>query len=196
MKRGFFLIKTLIFAAIVCISGSAYAAAPVPHMPVDVTAQGSFIYPMGDLGDMFKYGTGGTLAVSWRDAFFPGFTLGLKQSNWYFSAEDSDMNWAYMAGLSVSAGYSVEFAKFAVTPGFSIGYTYTTMAYRNYRDVAGQYDEKVERGFDPLFTAGFSVLYSGFNPLVLSLGADYGMIIEQNGFMSFLSGMLGVGLRL
>ncbi len=172
------------------------------HAPsLTLSAAGSFIYPMGSLGDIAKYGCGVTVKAGTSNYILPQLELDAEMSFYYlagqedFTESESSVDRFIMAPLMINIGYAFyPVDALAVIPRLSAGTVYMNLEYE-YFDIATSETKMVSKNcFDPAAGAGLTVRYSLTESIFITLDADYRIIFEESEYYSCASASLGAGM--
>jgi len=166
-------------------------------LDLDVTAQGSYIIPMGDFADLLSPGWGALLNLSFRDIFIYDLDCGLLAGYYSFTGETDVVDKSYIIPLMLSIGYRFNFLPFlSISPRIAGGYCYNSITYDKDGKAWDDLEYSTEGSFEPMAMAGLMFTSVLGNSFVLHLGADYGMIFESGGTMNFVSVHAALGMRI
>jgi TolB-like protein len=159
--------------------------------PVIVTAHFICTVPVGYLRSLTREGFGAVVTARIQDLPVRGLYFGLDTRVMFFKGRGTVHN-TLMAPLMVQTGYSYTYRFVSIVPRFSFGGCYILNTY--YAD-ALRLGKSVRRGFQPVLSAGGSLEFNLPKNVHVGAGADYGVIFEKGGSLSFVSFLVGVGLR-
>lgn len=176
---------------------SGNAAVNTRVIEFDIAVRGCFLMPVRDLGVMLHPGYGGLALIS--AANFPawGLNLGLGSGCFYFTGWGRSVKESYMVPMIAAASYRFMITDaFSITPELFGGCAFIRIRYskRNMGMHGLVYPSK--KGFEPFLMAGLTLSYTLKGRYTFFMGADYGMVIEKDSLMDFLSCNAGFGARI
>jgi TolB-like protein len=159
--------------------------------PVFVSANFLFAMPVGYLKGISERGYGASVAARIGDLLVPGLFCGIEAQFMYLEGKGR-MHHAMMVPLTAQFGYAYTIWKVSIAPFVSAGGCYTMNYY--YTDQFRYW--KVRRsGFQPVLKAGATFDFLAAGNFYVRIGAEYNIIFEKGGDISFVTCLAGMGLR-
>jgi len=164
----------------------------------DITIEPFLIFPLGKFKDLNKNGFGVLVSATMKNVLIDNLNFGAALGFWYFSGATSDVKTSYMVPLLLQADYRYElFDYFFIVPKISAGMSYNYISYEVEPELYTGYgldkEKKSKWSIEPLALAGLSFLYEFADYWYVSAGANYGLIYEKSGPMSFITVGAGAG---
>ncbi len=151
------------------------------------------IFPIDKFGLMFNVGIGGIFSFSARNLFFYNFEGGIALGFYYMQGKDlqEEKNKQYNDFMLVPAylfaGYNIGLgAGFFLKPVISFGGAYLDVKYFDRNKTIAEGRDIHMQIFELSFKAGITAEYRFSNLLSITLGCEYGAIIEKTGLLHFL----------
>lgn len=162
---------------------------PVPKRPqIAVSARPVFIVPLFSFRDIARYGTGGTAAIDWLGINGTGFRLGIRGGCWYLFPSRPEFSRIVIAPLTLRAGHEFTITKWlTLVPTLDAGVAYNSMISK-----PSIIRKTTKDDFEPLIMAGLDVLFFITKNVAITIGAEYGIIIEKNNALQLVSLQAGV----
>ncbi len=158
-----------------------------------------YIYPLGTFGKMFDSGYGGGISYSKRDMFFDDFEGGAAVGFYYMPGKNlpeknKDFNRLMLLPFYMTAGYNIIFGEnFRIKPLLSFGGAYVDMKYFDKNRTAAMGRDVHLQIVEPAFKAGLSAEYTFSDSFLMSVGCEYGAVVEKNGLLDFIAVNAGAG---
>ncbi|MBN2401070.1 MAG: fibronectin type III domain-containing protein [Spirochaetes bacterium] len=161
-----------------------------------IGAEFLYILPLGDFKTLQDSGFGALVNCARMDTFLYDLDIGLSLGYWKYSGGE-DVNSSYMIPIMATAQYRYEaFDSFFIAPRAAIGMSYNSISYKwESPSFTGTKEEKSRSGFEPIIMAGLSVRYEFLDFWTVSAGANYGIIYETGGPMSFVTINLSAAMK-
>ena len=157
--------------------------------PVVVTLSPQFLMPLGNFSNIVSSAYGGLVGVSFDNVIFTGFRPGVSAGFWNYTG--SKVSTFYMVPVLATACYSIHlWRSFALVPELYAGGEYASAKYTNNKNSA-----VTKSAFEPLAMAGLLIEYGFTDRIAVQAGADYGMIFESSGVVSFIAFKAGILYR-
>jgi fibronectin type 3 domain-containing protein len=151
------------------------------------------VFPLEKFGFMYNVGFGGMLSFSARNLFFYNFEGGVSLGFYYLPGKDlqDEKNKKYNDFMLVPAylyaGYNIGIAAgFCLKPVISIGGAYLDVKYFDRNKTISEGRDIHMQIFEISFKAGITAEYRFENSLSVTLGCEYGAIIEKSGLLHFI----------
>jgi hypothetical protein len=150
------------------------------------------IVPFGKFREISDIGYGGVLSISRTNLFFRNFEGGVSPGFYYMHENDKDYKRMLIAPLYLTAGYRIGIGNsFLIKPLISAGGAYVDAKYLDRTKILSEQDSHLMT-FEPTAKGGLFSEYILINSLTLSLGCEYGAIIEKNGILHFAAAHAGI----
>jgi fibronectin type 3 domain-containing protein len=173
-----------------------YSKLNAPHFEI----MPGVIFPLEKFGHMNNIGFGGMISFSLQNLFFMNFEMGLTAGFYYLQGKDQqDMkNILYqdffLIPVYLTAAYNIRFGTvFILKPVVSAGGTYIDMKFFDRNKTAAEGQNMHLQIFSFSFKAGLVSEFRISDTLSLSLGCEYGAIVQNKGLLSFIMLNAGVG---
>lgn len=165
----------------------------------DISLEPFLIMPIGKFKEINKIGSGALINGTKTNLFVYDLDIGLALGFWYFKGA-IDVYLSYMVPLLATASYKFEiFKAFSIAPKVALGFSYNRLSYKVEPELYTGYGlDKVKKSkwsIEPVALAGVSLSYVIAEYWFASAGADYGMIYETGGPMSFITVSISAGRR-
>ncbi len=169
------------------------------------SAQGSYLYPVSFLGDVFLGGYGATASVGLRDMGFslldrPLFRFDLEFTTGFWKLDQKDqrddnarttVNNAFVVPLELTARYRVGITQdFSVSPSIGFGYFYNRLQYD--MRTMGTVESVTAREWNPAMMPGLRCDYR-FDTFCIFAGAEYLVMFERRLDLAALVFSMGCG---
>lgn len=159
--------------------------------PLFLSANFIFAMPIGYLKGIAERGYGAALSVRVENLLVTGLFCGIDARFLYLEGKGS-MQKAMMIPLLAQFGYAYTVWKVSIVPFVSAGGCYSMNYY--YTDQFRYW--KVRRnGFQPMLNAGLSFDFLTGKNIYIRVGADYNIIFEKAGDISYVTCLAGMGLK-
>jgi len=154
-------------------------------------ASGAYLVPNGDLGVIADSGYGGLVDLSMGGKFF---SAGIETGYLKFSGADDEIESMALVPILALADYRMPLIfTLAVRPLIKAGTAYVMTEYiKHDADDPSQTDVMKKNGFDPMASAGLYLDFGLLYGISICGGAEYSVIFQESGRMSFLSYTMGV----
>ena len=158
------------------------------------------IFPVGKFGEMYNIGFGGTISLSICNLFFNNFEGGIALGFYYMQGKDlQDLkNLLYQDFLFfpvyLTFGYNITIGNsFIIKPLISIGAAYIDMKYNDRNKTIAEGRDRHLQIAAFSFKAGLAAEYRFTETISVSLGCEYGAIVQNTGLLSFILVNAGIG---
>ncbi len=153
-----------------------------------------YIYPLGRFSKVHKYGYGALVLADRIDTLFEGMEFGIAAGYWSYKGanfETSKLESSFMIPVMLTAGYRFNpISRLNIMPRFMAGASYNSVSYI-------VEDEKGSRtSVEPIVHGGIELEFEITYRFYITAGGGCGAVIEKSGLMPFVSGELGVGIRI
>ncbi len=158
------------------------------------------IFPVGKFGEMYNIGFGGTISFSICNLFFNNFESGIALGFYYMQGKDllDVKNLLYQDFLFfpvyLTFGYNITIGNsFSIKPLISIGPAYIDMKYNDRNKTIAEGRDRHLQIAAFSFKAGLDAEYRFTDTISVSLGCEYGAIVQNTGLLSFILVNTGIG---
>ncbi|MFC1670197.1 CsgG/HfaB family protein [Spirochaetota bacterium] len=155
--------------------------------------RGMYLIPLQISGEVFSAGYGGLVYFKMRNLFVSGFDPAIETGVLNFEGKleenggDDKVNNMIMIPVLLKLEYRFSILNtLDVIPEISLGGAYSTMMWEN----AGEH--QTDSAFEPLFLFGGHLNWYVIKYLSVTAGFNYGMIVESDGTLGFISVSLGM----
>jgi len=159
------------------------------------------MFATGELGEMSEAGSGLTVKYSRLNLFnsyiYTGFESGIFYLPGKKISDDSVLELKQSVIIPVFANCGLKLPvtkKLYISPSLSMGGAYFNMKYGPEKGINIEQKSRQKNFIDPSLKSGLSIEYR-FRQAYIGAGADYGVFIEQEGNIGFISGNLIFGYR-
>ncbi len=150
-----------------------------------------FAMPIGYLKGIAERGYGATLSARVENLLVTGLFCGIDARFLYLEGKGS-MQKAMMVPLLARFGYAYAVWRVSIVPFVSAGGCYSMNYYYTDRF---RYWKVRRNGFQPMLNAGLSFDFLAGKNVYIRIGADYNIIFEKAGDISFFTCLAGMGLK-
>jgi len=157
-----------------------------------IRGMGTYIYPMGTMVELTSYGYGGLLDIG---ASVKKYSLGIETGYLMFSCE-SDIESMVMIPLLIEFDYRMAFLdNFLFRPLIKAGGSYDMIEY-----IVHDKDDPLvtsitnKNNFDPMVSAGAYLEWGITENINVFCGAEYSVLFQKSGRMTFAGGSFGAGI--
>ncbi len=165
------------------VSGFAY--------PVFLSANFFYAIPVGYLKGIAEGGYGASVAARVENLLVTGLFCGIDARFLYLEGKGS-MQKAMMVPLLAQFGYAYTVWKVSIVPFVSAGGCYSMNYYYTDRF---RYWKVRRNGLQPMLNAGLSFDFLTGKNIYIRVGADYNIIFEKAGDISYVTCLAGMGLK-
>lgn len=159
--------------------------------PLLLSANFIFAMPIGYLKGIAERGYGATLSARVENLLVTGLFCGIDARFLYLEGKGS-MQKAMMVPLLARFGYAYAVWRVSIVPFVSAGGCYSMNYYYTDRF---RYWKVRRNGFQPMLNAGLSFDFLAGKNVYIRIGADYNIIFEKAGDISFFTCLAGMGLK-
>jgi len=154
-------------------------------------ASGAYLVPNGDLGVIADSGYGGLVDLAMGGRYF---SAGIETGYLKFSGADDEIENMALFPILATADYRVPLLfTLAVRPAVKAGTAYVMTEYiKHDKDDPSETETLEKNGFDPMASAGLYLDYGLIYGISLCGGAEYSVIFQESGRMSFISYAVGI----
>ena len=173
--------------------------------PKKVTITGftpGVIIPLGNFKDMAKTGYGGMINLTRRNIFIKRFEAGIDTGFYHASGKDRinegkpDYDRFLIVPILAHTGYKVWYKKgFSFIPTVSLGAAYFNSKYMSFDETTLKKTDTNDNFIDPMVKAGISMEYLITEPFSISMTGEYGMFIEKDEPMHFITAGIGLNYK-
>lgn len=160
-------------------------------------------FPLGNFKEMAETGYGGMINLTRRNIFVKGFESGIDTGFFYLPGKDlieegkPSYDRFLIVPLLAHTGYKVwPGNSFYFIPAVSLGAAYFNSEYIYFDETTLKKTDSTENFIDPMVKIGISMEYMVTGSLSISTTAEYGMFIEKDGPMCFLTAGIGLNYKL
>ena len=162
----------------------------------DVSLEFLYILPFGDFKKINDVGYGVLANCARENTLFYDLDIGIALGCWMYSGAE-DVESSYMIPLVATAMYRYAVSdSFFIAPRIALGMSYNSVSYKVESELYTGYgidkETKSKNSIEPIAMAGLSVNYEFLDFWAIGLGANYGIIYETGGIMSFATVNLNV----
>lgn len=162
---------------------------------LSLVARGAFILPIRYFGELYSFGAGALLSLSYDRLGVEGLTIGLEAGYLHLFGKSVINDYAYLLPCQLTLGYKIRVADFfSIMPFAGGGMVYNTVVYA---DAASTYGITRSSGsmLQPLFSAGLAFNFIIGPGVVINVGTSYWGIVENSGIADSIPVFVEVGYR-
>ncbi len=167
-----------------------------------ITARGMWLQPIGDFKKVTEPGFGALADFSLQNYFLKRLSVGIQCGYYIFPGikgepfVNEDIKGYTMLPAMLSLRYGVSpLRSLYISAGASGGYSFNSIRYNKQFFESGSFvtREVKDSAFEPVFSGGLQIQWQFGKSMLLQIGSDYNLIIENKVNYSFISYYASVG---
>jgi hypothetical protein len=168
----------------------------------NITLSTGILYPLSGFSSITSIGYGGTISFNLTNFIFKSFSAGLETGYYYLPGKNSideeniETRSSHLALGCLTLSYIFQpSANIILTPSAAAGSAYSHIEFSRLNKETDYYEDVKSDGFNPLVKLSLSADWSLSENLLAGISGAYGMILEPEGSMSFITCSINFGLR-